>query len=392
MQRWLAILVSGMLTVLVAPTASAQNLTDQEVYELALCREAVHTSGSSQALKCIRSLQKQKDLSPQMTSTLEKLENQLAPTRQRLVFQSPLTNQAYNAELVINTGLWGAVSAFQLTGMVLSATRMEESDSLPWVLTMPPLGAIGGMALGAGLQNWLSPSPGTVAWATSSTWWGFVWGQAMGSLALENNTDVKNIPLGFVIPWVSMTLLPASAYLTGEIWAVDEGDVRLANSAAFLLPALSFPLIALQNPDSTWMGQALIGLSMVGHVGMLSAAPLINVSYGSTWLLELGGTVGLLASLASLPFLQAITRGTSSSFSFNDDFVVYYMTGLSAAGVAVGATIMALSNTSAAAQSSAVHSNQLKHTKWMPQFTPMVLNEVNSNRPSLSGILAAWRF
>ena len=43
----------------------------------------------------------------------------------------------------------------------------------------------------------------------------------MSLLALENNTEVKNIPLGFAIPLATMSLLPASAYWAGQTWKVE---------------------------------------------------------------------------------------------------------------------------------------------------------------------------
>ena len=362
-------------------------LTDEESYRLALCREAIHSKGREEARQCVKDLSAAPNLSDAMAQSLKEIEAKLepeAPEKVLNLFNGP----DMSLELLLNSGVWGGVAAFQATGAVLSANRMESADALPWLLGLPPLGTLGGVALGAGVQKLLQPHPGTVAWASSNTWWGFLWGQALGGLLLANNTDVKNIPYGFGIPLTTMSLFPLSAYWAGDVWTVAEGDVGLANSAAFWAPALALPLLLLHLEDPVDIAKTTLGLSMLGHFSALAAAPWVHVPRPMTWLLELGGTVGLLAGFALTPLLGSIEA--LNELTRSDSFYVHFFTASAALGVATGAVTIGLLNGSATSFASANRPNPTATLK--AQIAPLILNNPVTRKTEVSGMTALWRF
>ena len=337
-----------------------------------------------------------------MKAMLKKIDGTL-PSNVALSLRNPLERlelQTANVEILANSAAWGAAAGYYLTAMVLSANRTDEAASNAWVGTMPPLGAITGATLGLVVNRWLKPHPGTVAWATANTWWGLAWGQTLGNILLADNTEVENIPFTFAFPFLTMSLLPAATYAIGEHWQVSPGDVAIANSTAFWVSALTMPYLYLNTTNNAHVLPTLLPLSMLTHFGMIAAAPLFDIPRTATWLLEAGAGVGFVTGLAvlltnsivSLMFESNILNPNSLGMS-PELFMTAYFTGTTALGLAAGAVLI---GTNFGDKSASNNRNTLSQNPWLallkPQLSPLVINNLNQQNASVSGVLASWRY
>jgi hypothetical protein len=212
-------------------------------------------------------------------------------------------------ELMLSSTLYGATAGFVSGGMLVSALRTREVDSLPALLTLPAVGAVAGLALSTTAWALLEPSPGDMAQISSAMLWGTLYGivaQGLWELrSLDVDTDAQRTPWRFGIVLGTSALATASAAATAPFLDVDPGDIGLCNSAALwggILP-LFFMGMFEQPRDPVAVILLPVATSLLAYDLTLALSPLIRLPRPATWLIEVGGVLGLLVAAGTSPML-----------------------------------------------------------------------------------------
>ncbi|MBN2358997.1 MAG: hypothetical protein JXR83_06060 [Deltaproteobacteria bacterium] len=216
-------------------------------------------------------------------------------------------------ELALTSTAFGGVGGFLGAAVVLSALRTSRSDSTPLIVGAPLLGAVGGLAASSLLSWWLEPTPGQAALFSSSMWLGTAYGIALQYALFDGVSPLRLERPERETPWRFATVLGTGALAVGtaalgsRYLPIDPGDVGLINSAALwgslvpLFAALSIGFPFSNNGVS--MPVFLLGTSLLAVDATVLAAPWVEVPRPATWLIDAGGVLGMLAGLATLPFL-----------------------------------------------------------------------------------------
>ena len=207
-------------------------------------------------------------------------------------------------ELVVNSAAFG--------GAALSFIRLNETDSLPWLVGAPAFGVVAGAAASSVAAYGLGSAPGDAALISSTMWLGLAEGAALQLLVFDGRTDVGHIPLRFVTTASVAAGTTALGVGASYLLDVDAGDVGLANSAMLWGPVLTWLTLFtfgadLQVPaeDSLefWVGGGMIAAALP-WAATLALHRFIQVERPATWLIEAGGLAGATAAFATLVFLS----------------------------------------------------------------------------------------
>ncbi len=220
-------------------------------------------------------------------------------------------------ELVFHSAAYGGVAGFLAAATALSATRISEVDSLPWLIGAPAFGILTGGAAAAIAAYGLALDAGDAALVSSMLWTGSAWGVALQLLMFDQRNDVGHIPLRFSTvlgAGVGLGALGAAAAWGLEI---DPGDVGVLNSAALwgaVLGGLSWFTLGSSGlivaPPGDPIGSFPTAVSVVLAASVLpwSAAfalhPFLALERPATWLIEAGGIAGVLSGLALMAFFS----------------------------------------------------------------------------------------
>ncbi|MFH1811485.1 MAG: hypothetical protein ABIJ09_22280 [Pseudomonadota bacterium] len=212
-------------------------------------------------------------------------------------------------ELMLGSTLYGATAGFVATGALVSALRTSEADSLPALITFPVVGAVAGLALSTAAWQWLHPEAGDAAQISSAMLWGTVYGtlaQGVYEMAhADQGLEAHRTPWRFALVLGTSAVATTTAALTAPFLHVDPGDVGLANSAALWGGILPLFFMAMLEQPRTPVGMVMVPLasSLLSYDLVLALSPLIRLPRPATWLVEVGGVLGLLVSLGLTPIL-----------------------------------------------------------------------------------------
>jgi len=215
-------------------------------------------------------------------------------------------------ELVVNSAVFGGVIGFLGAGAGLSFIRLNETDSLPWLVGTPAFGVVAGAAAASAAAYGLGSTPGGAALISSTMWLGLAEGAALQMIVFDGRTDVGHIPLRFLTPISVAAGTTALGVGASYLLDVDTGDVGLANSAMLWGPVLTWltlvtfsadRLVAPEDALAFWLTSGMLA-SALPWVATLALHPFVNVERPATWLIEAGGIAGLTAGFATLIFLS----------------------------------------------------------------------------------------
>lgn len=220
-------------------------------------------------------------------------------------------------ELVVHSAAFGGAMGFLAAGAGLSLTRINETDSLPWLVGAPAFGIVAGGAAASAATYAFGSTPGDAALISSTMWLGLVEGFALQWIAFDQRTDVGHIPLRFATPLAVAGATTALGAGSALLLDVDAGDVGLANSAALWTPALTYLTlltIASSGAQLPSFGADpvlfLVGIGMVSSalpwLGTLALHPFLDVERPATWLIEAGALAGGATGFATLIFLSLL--------------------------------------------------------------------------------------
>jgi len=241
-------------------------------------------------------------------------------------------------ELVLTSTLYGGFSGFWASAGALSALRTPTMASLPALIAAPALGALGGLAASSVAAWQLQPSPGDAALISSSMVLGTAYGVVLQFAMFDAPFNSAAIDPARRAPWRFVTILATSAAATGTAAAVapyldvDPGDVGLANSAALwgaVLPLLSMFILSVDFGNDIAPMVLVTGSSIAAYDLVLALSPVIDVPRPATWLVEVGGVLGLLTGVAVLPLWGSMGNSQVSAMTV--------VTGATALGVSAGA-------------------------------------------------------
>lgn len=214
-------------------------------------------------------------------------------------------------ELVLSSAAWGGVAGFLAAGTALSATRINQVDSLPWLVGTPAFGILAGGAAASTAAYFLDLDAGDAALVSSSLWVGTGWGVGLQLIVFDQRDDVGHIPLRFAT--VLGTGLGLGVVGAASAWGldVDPGDVGLMNSAALwgpVLAGLAWGTLATSQLITVEPGHPIASFPFFVGVLLTSSAlpwaatfalhPFLEVERPATWLVEAGGATGVLGGLA----------------------------------------------------------------------------------------------
>lgn len=220
-------------------------------------------------------------------------------------------------ELVLSGAAYGGVAGFLTAASALSATRISQVDSLPWLIGTPALGILAGGAAAATAAYSLELDAGDAALVSSSLWVGTGWGVGLQLALFDQADDVGHVPFRFAT--VLGTGLGLGVIGAASAWAfdIDPGDVGLSNSAAIwgaVLSGLAYAtpgtsgLITLEpgHPAATLPGvvSVMLTASVLPWALVLSLHPFLDVPRAATWLVEGGGLAGIFVGFALTSLLS----------------------------------------------------------------------------------------
>lgn len=222
-------------------------------------------------------------------------------------------------ELVLQSAAYGGVAGFLGVATALSATRISEVDSLPWLVGAPAFGILAGGALASAAAYGLPLDAGDAALFSSTLWIGTGWGLGLQLLVFDQRDDIGHIPLRFATVLGSGLGLGALGAAAAWGLEVDPGDVGVMNSAALWGPVLAglgwftlgtSGLISLEpgSPIGTFSTfvSILLASSILPWTATFALHPFLSVERPATWLIEAGGVTGLFGGLALMTmFLPA---------------------------------------------------------------------------------------
>lgn len=215
-------------------------------------------------------------------------------------------------ELVVNSAAAGGVAGFLAAGAGLSFIRLNETDSLPWLVGAPAFGLVAGAATAATAAYGLGSTPGDAALISSTMWLGLAEGAALQMIVFDGRTDVGHIPLRFLTPLSVAAGTTALGIGASYLLDVEAGDVGLANSAMLWGPVLTWLTLFTFGADlhvpgedalAFWLGSGMISAALP-WAATLALHPFVDVERPATWLIEAGGLAGATGAFAALVFLS----------------------------------------------------------------------------------------
>ncbi len=320
---------------LVAALAAADDPRHDEA-SLEPCKALVTRQELAQASRCFRAHADEREAAA-MADVVDAW-NTPAPVLKQAAPQLSLSDlvDSGRAEGMLHGTVAGAGAGFLAAATLFSTTRTNQSDSLPWLLASPAVGAIGG-AVGSFflLQN-TRPDAGDIALSASTMWTGATEGFFLQLAVFDQSPDVSTVPLRFATVLGGGVLgLGAGLGLSPFVDATP-GDVAVANSAlvwggvltGFGLATLTSARVQLTTPQVSF---ALLTGSLVPYGVALACHPLLDIERWPSWLIEAGGAGGMLVSAA---FIAVVASSTSVDGAVGFGFVGAG----TAAGVVAGGT------------------------------------------------------
>lgn len=219
-------------------------------------------------------------------------------------------------ELVLSSSAYGGVAGFLGAATLLSATRISEFDSLPWLVGAPAFGILAGGAAASAVAYGLPLDAGDAALVSSNLWLGSAWGFSLQLIIFDQRDDVGHIPLRFASILASGLGLGALGAAAAWGLDVDPGDVGLMNSAALWGPTLaSLTWLTLATAGNFGEGPGaptdlpsvvtlLLASSILPWSATFALHPFLDVERPATWLIEAGGVTGLFSGLALMTLLS----------------------------------------------------------------------------------------
>lgn len=216
-------------------------------------------------------------------------------------------------ELVLNSTLWGGAAGFATAASIVSATRINQVDSLPALVATPAFGAAVGLGTSLALCWWLRPSAGDLALVSSAMWVGSAYSVALQVLfdipnAWDQRRAYQRVPRQFAGALIGSALFTSAAVAATPWVELDPGDIGLMNSGAIwgaVIPGivvLGYTVVGMV-PDTTALFIPLAG-SIFAYGTMFALAPLLDAPRPATWLIEAGGLLGMLTGVATMPILS----------------------------------------------------------------------------------------
>ncbi len=256
---------------------------------------------------------------------LQRLQRHLAPTRPAPVREPPAaTDRAArfaldgHLEAGIHGAAWGGLAGFLGTAGVLAATRTSERDAFPLLLTAPALGVVAGALAGIGAVELSGASADDVAFAASTTWAGTALGFTLQLAVFAGENDVHAAPMRFFTTLAGGVLGLTAGAGWGPFLDVSAADASLANSGFFwggVLTATTLGMVATFGQPTDFATALMIvgGGCVLPWGAVLALHPLFQLHRVSTWLVDVGGVLGVIGGAAGA-FIVATAVGDGRVF------------------------------------------------------------------------------
>ncbi len=220
-------------------------------------------------------------------------------------------------EAGINGALFGGLVGFTGAAGVLSALRTSETEAFPWLLAAPALGVAIGAGGGVAAVEGLGADADDVAFVSSSAWAGTALGLTLQLAVFAESRDVQAAPLRFFTTLGGGLVGLGLGVGLSPFLDVEAGDAALANSGLLWGSALSaLALASVQGVGLDFGATTLVvgagGLLAWG--GLVALHPFLRLHRLSTWLVDVGGVVGLLGG-AVLGSIVGLVGGGSAFFA-----------------------------------------------------------------------------
>ena len=227
-------------------------------------------------------------------------------------------------EAGVNGALFGGVVGFTGAAGVLSGLRSSEKDAVPWLLSAPALGAILGASAGVAAVEWLDADADDVAFVASSTWAGTALGLTLQLAIFSESSDVQAAPLRFFTTLGGGVLGLGLGAGLAPFLDVKSGDAALANDGLLWGSVLTALVLGSVQPQGIDFGVVVVTVGAGGLLSwgtLLAVHPLLGLHRASTWLIDVGGVLGLMGGAVlggfaatamqdGRAFLPGVTVGT----------------------------------------------------------------------------------
>ena len=239
-------------------------------------------------------------------------------------------NWAPHLEAGVHGAVLGGIAGFTGAAGVLSASRTSEDEAFPWLLSAPALGVIVGAGAGVAAVEWLDADADDVAFVASTTWAGVALGFTLQLAIFADSGDVQAAPLRFFTTLGGGALGLGLGAGLAPFLDVESGDAALANGGLVwgsVLAAQALGSVGGAGLDFA-TSTIVVGAGGLLSWGVLTALhPLLRLHRASTWLVDVGGVLGLMGG--------AVLGGMASSVVGGAAFVPVWTLG-TAAGLSAG--------------------------------------------------------